>query len=58
MMLWPQLLRTVPLRSQDRPEMDIVLVGAESLETIKVTHSTYFTGSAARLLDEIRAGVS
>jgi hypothetical protein avisC_07084 len=38
--------------------MDIVLVGAESLETIKVTHSTYFTGSAARLLDEIRAGVS
>ena len=50
--------RAAEIEYQDRPEMDIVLVGAESLETIKVTHSTYFTGSAARLLDEIRAGVS
>ena len=50
--------RAAEIEYQSRPEMDIVLVGAESLETIKVTHSTYFTESAARLLDEIRAGVS
>ena len=47
--------RAAEIEYQNHPEMDIVLVGAESLETIKVTHSTYFTGSAARLLDEIRA---
>lgn len=26
---------------------DIVLVGSDSLETVKATHSTYFTGFAA-----------
>ena len=30
--------RAAEIEYQDRPEMDIVLVGAESLETIKVTH--------------------
>ncbi|TFH53327.1 hypothetical protein E4J66_04280 [Actinomyces viscosus] len=49
--------RAAEIEYQDRPEMDIVLVGADSLETVKVTHSTYFSGAAARLLDEIRAGV-
>lgn len=49
--------RAAEIEYQDRPEIDIVLVGADSLETVKVTHSTYFSGAAARLLDEIRAGV-
>lgn len=26
--------------------IDVVLVGSDSLETVKVTHSNYFTGSA------------
>lgn len=31
--------------------MDIVLVGSDSLETIKVTHANYFTGEAQRKVD-------
>lgn len=28
------------------PHMDIVLVGSDSIETVKVTHANYFDGSA------------
>lgn len=28
------------------PYMDIVLVGSDSIETVKVTHANYFDGSA------------
>lgn len=28
------------------PHMDIVLVGSDSLETVKITHANYFDGSA------------
>ena len=38
----------------DCPAMDIVLIGSDSLETVKVTHSTYFSGSAQRA-DSMRA---
>ena len=38
----------------DRPEMDIVLIGSDSLETVKITHSTYFTGAAARVLQRVQ----
>ena len=29
------------------PSMDILLVGSDSLETVKATHANYFDGSAA-----------
>ena len=28
------------------PHMDIVLVGSDSIETVKITHANYFDGSA------------
>ncbi|MDY3665829.1 MAG: hypothetical protein SPH79_03735 [Schaalia hyovaginalis] len=39
----------------DRPEMDIVLVGSDSLETVKRTHSTYFQTFTA---DDLRSLVA
>ena len=47
--------RAAEIEYHDRPEMDIVLVGSDSLETVKVTHSTYFSGAAARLLDSLQS---
>lgn len=32
--------------------LDIVLVGANSIEAVKVTHANYFTGNAKRLVRE------
>lgn len=32
---------------RDRRWMEIVLIGSDSLETIKLTHANYFDGSAA-----------
>lgn len=31
---------------QDSPMMDIVLVGSDSIDTVRVTHANYFDGSA------------
>lgn len=42
------------IEHQDRPEMDIVLVGSDSLDTIRTTHSTYFTGAASKVLELLR----
>lgn len=39
------------------PWMDIVLIGAESLDTIKVTHSTYFDGGVRALIEQSFARV-
>lgn len=40
---------------RDNAAMDIVLVGSDSLDTIKVTHSTYFDGDdAPRIPDVLR----
>ena len=47
--------RAAEIEYQDRSEMDIVLVGSDSLETVRITHSTYFTGTAARVLEQVRA---
>lgn len=47
--------RAAEIEYQDRSEMDIVLVGSDSLETVRITHSTYFTGAAARVLEQVRA---
>lgn len=30
----------------DNPRMDIVLVGSDSLETVKITHASYFADAA------------
>ena len=30
---------------QDHPRVEIVLIGSDSLETVKVTHANYFTES-------------
>lgn len=47
--------RAAEIEYQDRSEMDIVLVGSDSPETVRITHSTYFTGTAARVLEQVRA---
>lgn len=31
---------------RDCPHMDIVLVGSDSIDTVKITHANYFDGSA------------
>ena len=46
--------RAAEIEYRDRPEMDIVLIGSDSLETVKITHSTYFTGAAARVLQRVQ----
>lgn len=46
--------RAAEIEYRDRPEMDIVLIGSDSLETVRITHSTYFTGAAARVLQRVR----
>ncbi|RJF41139.1 hypothetical protein D4740_09440 [Actinomyces sp. 2119] len=46
--------RAAEIEYHDQPQMNIVLVGADSLETVKVTHSTYFPGARKRMLDQIR----
>ncbi|WP_127841326.1 hypothetical protein [Actinomyces wuliandei] len=46
--------RAAEIEYHDRPQVNIVLVGADSLETVKVTHSPYFSGARRRGLDQIR----
>ena len=46
--------RAAEIEYRDRPEMDIVLIGSDSLETVRITHSTYFTGAAARVLQRVQ----
>lgn len=36
---------------RDNHRVDIVLVGSDSIETVKVTHSNYFAGTAGALID-------
>ncbi len=37
------------------PSLDIVLLSADSLETIKQTHSSYFSGTSSAQLEELLA---
>ncbi|WP_172121021.1 hypothetical protein [Actinomyces faecalis] len=39
----------------DQPWMDIVLVGSDSIETVKKTHSTYFESFSLKNLRELVA---
>jgi len=38
---------------RERPEIEVVLVGADSLDTIKKTHSHYFSESTESLLTDL-----
>lgn len=38
---------------RDAPHMDIVLVGSDSIETVKITHANYFDGSARDVYADI-----
>lgn len=35
------------------PHMDIVLVGSDSIETVKITHANYFDGSARDVFADV-----
>lgn len=39
--------------NRDNALIDIVLIGSDSIETVKVTHSNYFTGMNQSSLDRI-----
>ena len=41
--------------SESPERIDVVLVGAESLESVKVTHSTWFPGGPKSLLESLLA---
>lgn len=40
---------------RDNPLIDIVLVGSDSIETVRVTHSTYFDGMGRSLIEKALA---
>ena len=41
---------------RDSPAIDIVLVGSDSIETVKVTHPNYFTGVSIKLVRDALSG--
>lgn len=43
---------------RDRPEIEVVLVGADSLETVKKTHSHYFGVSTQSLLTGLESNLA
>lgn len=42
-------------RHQDETQIDVVLVGSDSLETIKFTHANYFEGASQSLMKKAMA---
>ncbi len=38
---------------RDCPHMDIVLVGSDSIDTVKITHANYFDGSAKDVFADV-----
>lgn len=40
-------------RFRDSPHMDIVLVGSDSIETVKITHANYFDGTAKDVFADV-----
>lgn len=40
------------LQYRDREDIEVVLIGGDSLETVKKTHSHYFTATTDELFDE------
>lgn len=43
---------------RDNPRMDVVLVGSDSIATVKRTHSTYFRSMTRGDLDDLVASVT
>lgn len=39
-----QAYKDMEIEHKDEPWIDIVLVGSDSLETVKLTHANYFSG--------------
>ena len=42
---------------QDRPKMDVLLVGSDSLDSVKRTHSTYFQSVTSKDIDALVASL-
>lgn len=42
----------------NQPEMDIALVGSDSIDTVKKTHSTYFEGFTRNNLIELMSSLN
>ena len=40
---------------RDQPDMEIVLIGSDSIDTVKLTHANYYDGSVA--LSKYLAGI-
>ncbi len=47
-------------RYRDRPEIDVLLVGSDSLETVRRTHASYFAerSDVTALLDRLRRSLT
>ncbi|MHB8692483.1 MAG: hypothetical protein ACYDHH_14685 [Solirubrobacteraceae bacterium] len=43
---------------RDKPDIEVVLVGADSLETVKKTHSHYFATSTESLLLDLESALA
>ncbi|MEV8180346.1 hypothetical protein [Specibacter sp. NPDC078692] len=41
---------------RDSHAIDIVLVGSDSIETVKVTHANYFTGESVKMVKDALSG--
>lgn len=41
---------------KDSHAIDIVLVGSDSIETVKVTHANYFTGESVKMVEDVLSG--
>jgi hypothetical protein len=41
---------------KDSHAIDIVLVGSDSIETVKVTHANYFTGESVKMVKNVLSG--
>lgn len=41
---------------KDSHAIDIVLVGSDSIETVKVTHPNYFTGESVKMVENALRG--
>lgn len=45
--------RELEQQYRDDPLMDIVLVGSDSIDSVRVTHSNYFEGMSQRKIDAV-----
>lgn len=48
-----EFYRELEVQYRDNLRMDIVLVGSDSLESVKVTHSNYFEGAGRSSIENV-----